>query len=199
MFQLPILKSKSTNSQPPNDLSMKTTRDSNEQPNSENEFLPNNEEEDVWNQRDKMWDPPSDGDKQDPVNFFLFNSTQAENDYSNDEEPIKSIDIQAPQTTKTNKPIYEKDDVTYPISLDTHFLSETEDEPIALPPIPPKNKKPIAPPNIPPKNKEADPVKMNPTKSNSLLRKLNSERKTIMFQYKDKSKMNLKENKSPKT
>jgi hypothetical protein len=77
-----------------------------------------------------MWDPPSDGDKQDPVNFFVFNSTQAENDYSNDEEPIKSIDIQASQTTTSNKPIHEKDKVTYPISLDTHFLSETEDEPI---------------------------------------------------------------------
>jgi hypothetical protein len=53
MFQLPILKNRTTNSQPAKDLSMETLHNSNEQPKSENEFLPNNEEEDVWNQKDK--------------------------------------------------------------------------------------------------------------------------------------------------
>jgi hypothetical protein len=52
---------------------------------------------------------------------------------------------------------------------------------------------------LPPKREKVDLAKKIPTKSNSPLRKLKSNKKTIMFQYKDKSRMNLKENKSPKT
>jgi hypothetical protein len=63
--------------------------------------------------------------------------TQTESDYSDNEKTIKSTNIQTIQinSPKINKPIYEKDKITYPIAINTNFLRDTEEEVIASSPV----------------------------------------------------------------
>jgi hypothetical protein len=202
MFQLTNIKDKFDYSQPPKDLSMELNHQSESHPNSENEFLPENEEhENNWSQPNEDEQPFDVVESQDPINFYLHNEIPTGNDYSDDDEPIKSMNIHLTQTNspKIYKPIHEKDLTTYPMSADIHFLSDTDEEVIIPSQLLLKTKNQLLLQTSHLKEREEDPTKMNPIRNNFLHQKLKLKKKKTKSHCKEESKMNWRENKSPKT
>jgi hypothetical protein len=91
MFQLPNLKNRSNNSQPPKDLSMEINQQKHFQPNSENEFQSDKDDkENTWMQQDERWKPTNDAEDSNPIDFYIDQKSQTETDYSDDETTINS-------------------------------------------------------------------------------------------------------------